>query len=311
MAPAIGPPPEACTPIGSNTNSDRPLSVKHFVGNSECMRSLPKTEDSGTLQDGTSSNYQLTGQRFLHERPVTLLCPSAEAALTANAQPVGLAGHDTEATNSGPCLLDPPESIPSETDNNQVSSPAPEARRLRSRTTKGSQGRDVSMQIPKVVRTYTKKIKPKLPVRDHSSAMPLTRSFTQDGALLVRNLDDASDSSAEQSASRKYLKARPMKNHTSAGPWKHKRQILQEEEKNCQEDRRNNDANTMTATKRKRPTRKKRRAPVHGLPLVTRLPSLEISAVEAQVRASSWYCAYCLLISSSRKPANLTILLNF
>lgn len=66
---------------------------------------------------------------------------------------------DTVAKVSDSGLLDPPESTSSDADCDQVPSPAPDAINLRSPDPKRPYESDVSMKIPRVIRTYTRKIK--------------------------------------------------------------------------------------------------------------------------------------------------------
>ena len=198
------------------------------------------------------------------------------------------------ATISRPGLLDPPKSTSSETDSDRVLSPSPETRRLRSPNPEGAVGSDVSMKMPKVVRTYTKRIKHGPPVRGDSSTLFLTRSFTHERALLHQKFGDGSDMPTGRSPSREKPITKPTNKLTSAVPRKRKQQTLQDDEgQGCSED----DADIVTSNKSSKSNRKKRRAPVNQLALV---PSHEVFTVNAQVRTylrhhllrvSLWDCA--------------------
>lgn len=189
------------------------------------------------------------------------------------------AGHEdmlfvaTVAKVSDPGLLDSPESTSSDVDSDQVLSPVPDARRIRSPDPKGADGSDVLMKIPRVIRTYTRKIKHVPFVRKDISTKSQTQSFTSQGALLDRLLDDGSDTPIEQLASRENLNIRPAKKRNPTIAVKRKQQSLQNDEGIRREDRSEADADVETSEKNKKTKRKKRRAPVNQLALVARLPS--------------------------------------
>ena len=230
-------------------------------------------------------------------------CKPTEAEQATYSQPFASTGQgdllfvDLEAALPGPSLLDPPESSPCETDGDQVPSPAPEARRLPSPHSPGADERDVTMKIPKVVRTYTKKIKHESLKWKDSYTFPLTRSSTHEGALLDVLLDDGSDVPKERLAPKERSKIRPAKKLSRSAPLKRKRQILQHDEKICQEDSSEDKVDTVISKKKSQTKRKKRRAPVNELALVTGLTVHGIPTKKAQVRA---YFAY---------PVNLDVAL--
>ena len=189
---------------------------------------------------------------------------------------------------SGPGLLDPPESTSSEMDSDQIISPILEARRLHSAVPEGADGSDVLMTMPKVVRTYTRKIAAKSPVREDSLTSSPSRSSVHERVLLEGHLDDAADTPIEYLASKENRWMKHAKKRTSAGPRNRRKRILQDDEGACQEDRSEDGANTVMSVdnKTKRKKRKKRRAPVNQLALVARAPSHESSRLNAQVRTS-------------------------
>ena len=190
---------------------------------------------------------------------------------------------DSAATMSGRGLLDPPESTSSDTDSEQVLSSGPEARRLQSANAGIVDGSHMLMKIPRVVRTYTRKIKHASPVREDNSTLSLNRP----GALLDRILEDGSDAPTGRSASRKSPKAKSAKKRISAVHRKRKEQTLQVGGEACREVRSEDDTDMGTSGKDSKTKRKKRRAPVNQLALVARPMSYEASGVGGQVGISA------------------------
>lgn len=295
MSSVIRPPLQTGTPTRLAVKSDQPLSVQDFLRSlKKSTRPLPTPKRLEAPQENTLTSCQLTVQGFLHclRKPVTSRYKSVEAGEASKLRSIALTGHevlpfiDSAAEIPGSGLLDPPESIPNETDSAEVLSPVPEAKRLRSLNQKGVDEKDISMKIPKVVRTYAKKTKQVLPVRKDTSPLFLTQSSTREGALLDGLLDDGSDAPTEQSASREVPKVRSAKKSISVVAPKRKRQPQQDDEETRREDHREDDADMVLGEKKKRTKRKKRRAPVNELALVTKLPSSEVSPMNAQVRKS-------------------------
>lgn len=140
------------------------------------------------------------------------------------------------------------------------------------------------MKMPKVVRTYTKKIKHESPVQKNSSALSLTRYSMREGDLLDGLLDAGPDTLIQQIVSKETPKTKPAKKPTSAVTRKRKRQTLQDGVKVHREDRSEDDAVIVTGEKKRKIKRKKRRAPGNELALVVGLPSQELSAVKTLVR---------------------------
>ena len=212
-------------------------------------------------------------------KPVSPPCQPAEVAQAPKPQSIASAGHkdllfvDTVATVTGPGLLDPPESTPSDTDTKQVLSPAPDARRSRSPDPQAADGSDVLMKMPKVVWTYTRKIKHKPLVRKDISTKSPTQSFTHQGGLLDGLLDDGSDTPTEQLASKGNPNIRPAKKRTSKIAVKRKQQTLQDDEELRRENRSEVNADVVTGENNSKTKRKRRRAPVNQLALVNRLSS--------------------------------------
>ena len=260
------------TPTCLAVDSDQPLSVQNPIHNPEKSScSLPETKCLKLTQDDSSTTCHLTVQGFLHglRKPMIPPCKPIEAERAINFRTLASTGHrglpfiDLQDTFPSPGLLDPPESSPGETDGDRVPIPAPEARRLRSPHSPGADERDVTMLVPKVVRTYTKKLKHALPGRKHNHNLPLTRSLTHRGALLDGFSNDGSNIPEERLAPKEKPKIRPAKKLTRADSWKRERQILQDNEDN---------AGTVISEKKSRTKRQKRRAPVNELALVTKLP---------------------------------------
>lgn len=184
---------------------------------------------------------------------------------------------DTVAKVSDPGLLDPPESTSSDVDSDQVLSPAPDARRSRSPDPKGTDESGVLMKIPRVIRTYTRKIKHEPLARKDISTKSQTQSFTPQRALHDGLLNDGSDTPTEELAFRENLNIRPAirpaKKRTPTVAVKRKQQSLQNDEGLRREDRGEADADVETSERNKKTKRKKRRAPVNQLALVASLPS--------------------------------------
>ena len=295
MSSAIRPPLQTGAPTRLAVIPGQPLSVQEFLRSlKKSTRPLPTTKRFEAPQEDTLTSCQLTVQGSLHNlrKPVTSRHKSVEAIEAPKFQTIASTGHevlpfiDSAAEIPGPGLLDPPESIINEIDSEQVLTPLPEAKRLRSLNQKGVDEKDVSMKIPKVVRTYAKKTKQVLPVRKYTSALILTQSSTREGALLDGLLNDGSGATTEQSASREVSKVQSAKNSISAVASKRKRQPQQDNEETRREDHREDDADMVLGQKQKRTKRKKRRAPIKELALVTKLPSPEVSPVNSQVRKS-------------------------
>ena len=225
-------------------------------------------------------------------KPVTQYRKPAEAADDLNLQPVALTGEeglsfiDSTAAVPSPGLLDSPQSVPNETDREQIRDTSPEAERLRSPNAKDADEENVSMTFPKVVLTYTKKAKRISTQRNASSAMFLTQSYPHTESSLDGLLDYGVDAPIEQLAPNETPKTKPAKKPTSAASQKRKRQPLQEVEKDHRVDLSENDADIVVVEKRKKIKRRKRRAPVNELALVTTIPSHEDSPTKAQVRTS-------------------------
>ena len=197
----------------------------------------------------------------------------------------GLTFVDPEATNSssGLGLLHPPESIPSETDTDEVPNPAPEAKRLRFLSPEGSEERFLSMKMPKVVRTYTKKIKRGSIARKDDASLFMTQASTSEAAL-CDGLSSSLDVLTRRLASGEHAEIELAKKGIAAVSHQRKRQTLQEEEEIRQPGK--DDASLMTIRRKEKGKRKKRRAPLNELPLVMRSSWYRASAGEAQVRAS-------------------------
>lgn len=293
MPSAIRPPLQTGTPTRLAVKPDQPLSVQEFLRSlKKSTRPLPTPKRLEAPQDNTLTSRQLTVQGFLHSlrKPVTPTCKSAETAEAPKLQPIASTGHedlssiDSAAGVLGPGLLDPPESILNDISSEQVLSPLPEANRPQSPNPKGSDEKDVSMKMPKVVRTYAKKTKQVLTVRQDSASLFLTQSSTRDGAPLDGVVHDGSGAPIDQAASREIPRIQPAKKPTSVVLRKRKRQPQQDDEEIRQEDHSEDDADMVIGEKKKRTKRKKRRAPVNELALVTKPPSHEVSPVIAQVR---------------------------
>ena len=206
---------------------------------------------------------------------------------------------DSVAAVSGPGILDPPESTSSEIDSDRVVSPIPKARRLQSVGPEGADGCDVLMTMPKVVRTYTRRITRESPLREDSPISSLSQSSVHERILHKGPLDDALDTPIEYLASKEDRRIKDAKKRTSAVPRKRRQKIVQDDEEACQEDCSGDGADTVTRkdNKTKRKKRKKRRAPVNQLALVARAPSHEDSRLDSQVRTSLWHFhLLCVLI---------------
>ncbi|CAD6564042.1 MAG: hypothetical protein ASARMPRED_002672 [Alectoria sarmentosa] len=267
--------PRAGEPMVSRRTPDyflpgHPLSVQEFLHSlKKSTRKLPTTKRVEAPQDNTFT------------RP----CNSAEAAETPKLQPVASTDHGDlrfiGATVPGPDLLGPPES-PNEIDDKQALSPLPKVKRLQPPNLNGTGEKVVSIKIPKVVRTYAKKIKPVSLVGNPSSDLFLTQSSTHEGPLLDGLLDEGSDAPTEQLASGQISKTMPAKKHKSAIAPNRKRQPLQDDEEIRRSDHNADDVDMTASRGTERTRRKKRRAPVKELALVTRLPSHEYSTAKAQ-----------------------------
>ena len=245
----------------------------------------------GVSHENAFPSYHLTVQGFLHglRKPISPPCQPGDVAPFSKLQSTSSTGHEDLLfvdSVSGPGLLDPPESTSSEIDSDQVVSPIPKARRLQSAVSEGADGCDVLMTMPKVVRTYTRKVMGESPVREDSPTSSLRRSSVHERVMLEGPLDDALDPPIEYLASKENRRIKDAKRRTSAVPRKRRQRILQDDEETCQENRTEDGADTVISVdnKTKRKKRKKRRAPVNQLALVARAPSHEGSRLKSQVR---------------------------
>lgn len=289
MDPAIRPPLQRGSPTRLAVSPGPPLTVQKFLRNLKKSTSPLATPGRlETAQENALKRCQLTVQAFLHglRKPLTPPRKPAEAAEVPKLQMIASTGlEDLQyiATASGPGLLDAPEPTPNKIDGEQVLSLSPETKRLRTLNPRGEGEKDVSMRIPKVTQTYTKKAKHVSPQQNDSPALSLTQRSMHQGRLIDDLHDNRLDSSTEQLASREASETEPVTKHTLAIPRKRKRQPLQEEIHRV--DRGEDDADTaIRENKRKR--RKRRRAPINELALVADIQSLEVSAVKGQVRTS-------------------------
>ena len=199
---------------------------------------------------------------------------------------------DSVVTVSEPELLDPPESTSSEIDSDEAVSPIPEAPRLRSAVLEGADESGMLMTMPKVVRTYTRKITRESPVRKDGHTSSPSQFFVHERTLLDRPLDDASDKPIKLLASLKTRRRKDTKKRISAVPQKRRQQLLRDDgEESCQEDSIKDGVDRVVSwdSKTRPKKRKKRRAPVNQLALVARAPSHEDSGVSSQVGTSLWH----------------------
>ena len=129
----------------------------HSSKKSTCQSPTPKGLEAS--QNIAFARYHLAVRGFLQglRKPASPPYLLSEAAQTPKLQSITSTGHDdllstnSVAALSGPGLLDPPESIPSETDNDQVFSLALEARRLEYPFPESTDESDVLMKTPKVI----------------------------------------------------------------------------------------------------------------------------------------------------------------
>ena len=246
-------------------------------------------------QDKAFTGHYLTVQGFLHglRKPASPPCQPAEIAQSPKLQSTASKGHedllcDSVATVRSPELLDPPESSPSELNNEQAVSPIPEARRLQYPVPERPDGSKMLVRMPRVLRTYTRKIKYASPVRKDSSTSSPTRSSIHKEALLEGLPNNGSDTPTAHLASKKKRRVKDAEERTSAVPRKRKQQTLQDDEEACQKDRREDDADIVTGEKKRKARRKKRRAPINQLALV--------AVPQSQVRTSFRHHLLCVSI---------------
>ena len=230
-------------------------------------------------------------------------CQLAEAAEAAELQMIPSTGlEDMPFIASGPGLLDPPESMSDESDGEQVLSPSPGTREQPPNLERVDE--NLFKKIPKVTRTYTKKVKRVLPRYNEIFRLPLTRSSTRDEALLDELLLVRPDSAAKRLVSRKISQAKTAKKNVSALPKKGKLQPLQEEDENHQKDHDEGDRDIVIKKNEKKTKRKKRRVPVNELALVTLVESpqyREYPSASNQVR-TSFGPAYILVLVAFSGP---------
>lgn len=314
MAPVMRPQSQDASPTCLAVSTDQPLSVQEFLGSlKKSRRRLSTPKRLETPQATTFTSCQLTVQEFLHDlrKPMTPPCKGAEAAEGPKLQPTASTGHeDFPCVDSGAipgsAPLDPPDSTPNEIDYEQILTLPSKAKILRSPKPKGADEKDASMKIPKVVQTYSKKIKHVSPLWKDSSILSLTQSSTHEGALRDGLLDDGLSTPTKQLATREIPRTKSAKTHTLATSRKRKWQPLQGDEYIRRKEHSDDDAD-MIREKKTKTKRKKRRAPVNGLPLVETFPSHRASDVNAQIRTSFGQHLVCVpLRQCAQSTANLT-----
>lgn len=292
------PPLHKGTPARPALSPDQPLTVQEFLRSlKKPTRPFPLSEGLETLQERTPQSGQLTVQAFLHglRKPVSPLHKPAEAAESPRIQIIAWKNLDNSqsiAAASSPSFLDPPEATPNKIGSEIILSLSPEGKGPQCPTPKGKEKEDVSMKIPKVTRTYTKKAKQvSLPQRG-SPALFLTQSPTHKEPLIDGLHDDRSDSPAQRLASKEASRTRPARKHTSEVLQKRKRSPLQENEENRRVDHDEDDADMVTGEKKGK--KRRRRAPVN-----------ELALMKVQVRLSSGqHFIWILTRQSAQSTAN-------
>ena len=291
---------------------DQPPSVQEFShGSKNSTLPLPSPNHLEASQYDKSTGCQLTVHDFLHGLRKSVILPD-EPAEAPKLQPIAstrledLPFIDSAATILGPGLFDPPESTPGETDSDQILSPSPGVSRLRYPSPKCADEQDVLMKIPKVTRTYTKKVKPVLLIWKDGSAISHTQSSTHERALLDGLVDVGS---TEQLPCMSIPETGPAERQRSVIPRKRKRQALQGiRQENPSED----NLSMVIREKKKTTKRKKRRAPVNELALVTRHSSAPLRQVRKSIRryhisVSNRRCAHYTANLTEQKAYDSTI----
>ncbi|CAF9917846.1 hypothetical protein IMSHALPRED_003763 [Imshaugia aleurites] len=291
---------------------DQPPSVQEFShGLKNPTLPVPSPNGLEAPQHDKSTGCQLTVQDFLHGLRKSVILPDEPAEAPklqsiASTRLEDLPFIDSAATVLGPGLFDPPESTPGETDSDQILSPSPGVSRLRYPSPKCADEQDVLMKIPKVTRTYTKKVKPVLLIWKDGSAISHTQSSTHERALLDGLVDDGS---TEQLPCISIPETGPAERQRSVIPRKRKRQALQGiRQENPSED----NLSMVIREKKKTTKRKKRRAPVNELALVTRHSSSPLRQVRKSIRryhilVSNRRCAHYTANLTEQKAYNSTI----
>ena len=279
MAPAIRPQSQKATRTLRTASPDQPLKVQEF------LRSLKKRR------------RPLPTPKSLVAHP--------EPAKGSNDQPDASTYHkDFPCVDlgviSGQKLSDPPRSVLNKIHCQRILGPFQEAEIQRPSKSQGADQRTISMNLPMVHKTYSKKLKPASPLHMDRSTLFPTQFLTHEPILPGEHFYDGRDTPTEQPALRESPSDKCTKKLNLVGSLKRKRQPLADVEQVRQGDQAKDpikddeddevDPNIVIKEDTRKTRRKKRRAPVNELPLVKTfnesLPSRTTSPMIADVRIS-------------------------
>ena len=279
MAPAIQPQSQKATPTLRTASPDQSLNVQEFLRSlKKSRRPLPTPKSLGAHPEAAEGPDHQPGASTCHED-----FPYVDLGAM-----------------SGPKLSDPSGSVPNKIDCEQVLSPFQEAKTQWSSKPQGADGRTISMKVPTVVKTYSKKLKHVSPLYlDKSTLLPAHFS-THEPILPGGSFYDGLDTPTEQPDLREIPSNKCAKKLILVGSWKRKRQPLADDGKVRQEDHDEDhieddeddevDPDIMIQEDTRKTRREKRRAPVNEIPLVNAfnesLPSPTASPMNAHVRIS-------------------------
>ena len=273
----------------------------------------PQSQKATRTLKATSPDQPLNVQEFLRSLKKPRRPLPTPKSLGAHPEPAEGSNHQPDASTyhkdfpyidlgmmSGQKLSDPPRSVLDKIHCQQVLGPFQEAETKRPSKLQGAEQRIISMNIPKVLKTYSKKLKHTSPLHMDRSTLFPNQSFTHEPILPGEHLYDGRNTPAEQPALRRSPSDKCTKTLNLVGSLKRKRQPLADVEQVRQEDQAEDpildnendevDPDIVIKEDTRKTRRKKRRAPVNELPLVKTLneslPSRTVSPMDANVRIS-------------------------
>ena len=279
MAPTVRPQSQKATRTLRAASPDQPLNVQDFLRSLKKPRHpLPAPESLGAHPEPAEcSNHQPDASTYHKDFPYVDL-----------------------GMISGSKLSDPPRSVLDKIHCQRVLGPFQEANIKRPSKLQGAEQGIISMNLPMVLKTYSKKLKHTSPLHMDRSTLFLKQSFMHEPILPGEDFYDGRNTPAEQPALRESPSDMCTKKLNLVGSLKRKRQPLADVEQVRQGDQAKDpieddedvevDPDIVVKEDTRKTRRKKRRAPVNELPLVKTLneslPSRTASPVDANVRIS-------------------------
>lgn len=287
------------TKIRSNVSSGHPISVQDFLrGLKRPASSAAKNSNVGKIMPYVSGHQAISVQDF----PSTLAKPAsvantARGSLDASRETSSVPKEPPSAEERAatPGVMAPPESFSDEisAEPDQTTRPSLLYERLEVLHQDAMNEDQETMRIPMVVRTYAKRTHSVSPRDDDSPPLFLAQSSTH-GNNQLRNFSEVGSKAQEGLPARKANRTGVTKTY------RHKNPPPEPDENAYRERIDTPGADGSTKSMSKTPIRRKRRAPVSQLPLVTRLPynegipsRFEVSNIELFPPSNRWVASRC------------------